>query len=44
MLGDTDLNQINELKKEQTNEQKQWAKKKSKNRGVEIQLESLKGK
>ena len=44
MLGDMDPNQINELKEEQMNERKPRAKKKSKNGGVEIQLESLRGK
>lgn len=41
MLGDTNLNQINELKRNQTNENQEQ---RSKNRGVEIQLKSLKEK
>lgn len=43
MLGDTNLNQINELKEEQTNKRKPRAKK-QKQRGVEIQLESRREK
>lgn len=41
-MGDTNLIQINELTEEQTNK-KPWAKK-QKQRGVEIQLTSLKKK